>query len=38
VPWRDAMAVCMSCRELELSENQLSDSIPSTLGSLARLA
>jgi hypothetical protein len=35
--WCDAMAVRVSCRYLELSGNQLSGSIPSTLGSLTGL-
>ncbi len=33
----DAMVVRVCCRSLELSENQLSGIIPSTLGSLAAL-
>jgi hypothetical protein len=37
VPWCDAMAVCVFCRELILWGNQLSSSIPSTLGSLTAL-
>jgi hypothetical protein len=37
VPWCDAMAVRVSYRYLDLNINQLSGSIPSTLGSLAAL-
>jgi hypothetical protein len=37
VPWCDAMAVRVSCRALYLYSNQLSGSIPSTLGSLTAL-
>ncbi len=33
----DAMAVRVSCRQLALDRNQLSGSIPSTLGSLTAL-
>jgi hypothetical protein len=37
VPWYDAIAIRVSCRHLWLNDNQLSGSIPSTLGSLAAL-
>jgi hypothetical protein len=38
VPWCDAaMAVRVFCRSLDLESNQLSGSIPSTLGSLTAL-
>jgi hypothetical protein len=38
VPWCDAMAVRVSCRFLFLQNNQLSGSIPPTLGNLRYLA
>jgi hypothetical protein len=37
VPWCDAMAVRVSCRMLKLNNNQLTGSIPSTLGNLTAL-
>ncbi len=37
LPWCDAMAVRVYCRSLWLNNNQLSGSIPSTLGSLTAL-
>ncbi len=38
VPWCDAMAVRVSCRGLYLFGNQLTGSIPSTLGNLTALS
>jgi hypothetical protein len=35
VPWYDAMAIHVSCRQLWLSHNQLSGSIPSPVGNAA---
>jgi hypothetical protein len=37
LPWCDAMVVRVSCRSLGMSGNQISGSIPSTVGSLTAL-